>query len=175
MMPGRRASKAILFAALGGAALVAGCASTDEELRRELRAERTEGLTIVSRADVAAQPANSPGRMVMVLWRAVQYRDAKGAIALLAPRPPRESLPAFEKFVAGGGAVIAESRMPAVIDVKQTGERARVIVELLRTRRVSSQVTTEVTGRLTLDLVKTESGWKVRWRGAVPQIVRAVS
>lgn len=175
MMPGLRARKAILLAALSGASLVAGCASTDEELRRELRAERTEGLTIVSRADVAAQPANSPGRMVMVLWRAVQYRDAKGAIALLTPQPPRESLPAFEKFVAGGGAVIAESRMPAVIDVKQTGERALVIVELLRTRRVSSQVTTEVTGRLTLDLVRTESGWRVRWRSALPQIVRAVS
>jgi hypothetical protein len=174
-MLGLRESKAILCAALSGGALLAGCASTDEELRRELRVERTEGLSIVSRADLAAQPPNSPGRTVMVLWRAVQYRDAKGAIALMAPPPPRDSLAAFEKFVGGGGALIAESRTPVVVDVNETGGSARAIVELLHTRRVSNQVTTASTGRLELDLVETESGWKVRWRSALPQLVQAVS
>jgi hypothetical protein len=154
---------------------MASCASTDQELRRELREERTEGLTIVSRADIAAQPPDSPGRAALLLWRAIQFRDAKGTLALLSPQPAGVRRASAEEFIAGGGAVIAQERTPTIIEVDRHGRRAAVEVELKRRRKLANHVTAESAGRLRLAFVRTEWGWKLRWQDAIRQVSRAVS
>lgn len=65
----------------------ASCAATDDELRQELKAERDEELSIVSRQDLARLAPDSPQRAAMAFWRAMQFRDAKAAVALLTRRP----------------------------------------------------------------------------------------
>jgi hypothetical protein len=168
-------SKALVSVTLTAGALLTGCASTDRELRRELIDERNEGLTIVSRAHIAAQPPGSPGRTAMLLWRAVQFRDAKGAVALLTPEPTGHTLASVEEYIAGGGAVIAQERMPEIIDVHRNGRRAVMDVDLQRTRKLANHATTETSGRLRLDFIRTGSGWKLRWREAIRQVPRMAS
>ena len=174
-MPRLATPKALAPIVLTAGALLAGCASTDRELRHELTDERNEGLTIVSRADIAAQPPHSPGRAAMRLWRAVQFRDAKGAVALFAPPPTGDRLASVEEYIAGGGAVIAQERMPRIIEVDRIGRRAVMDVELERTRKLANHVTTETAGRLRLDFIRTESGWKLLWREAIRQVPRMAS
>lgn len=174
-MPRLATSKALVSVTLTAGALLTGCASTDRELRRELTDERNEGLTIVSRADIAAQPPGSPGRTAMLLWRAVQFRDAKGAVSLLTPEPTGDALASVEEYIAGGGAVIAQERTPEIIDVQRNGRRAVMEVDLQRTRKLANHVTTETSGGLKLDFIRTESGWKLRWREAIRQVPRMAS
>ena len=160
---------------LTASALGAGCASTDAELRRELSKERNEALTPVSRADIGAQPAGSPQRAVLLLWRAIQFRDAKSVVPVLEPRPGPRLLSPVEEFVVGGGAVIAQSMTPRILESAGNSARASVVVELVRTESTTDEPSTRTTRPLKLSLVRVGSDWKLRWRAALRQLIAAAT
>jgi hypothetical protein len=152
-----------------------GCASNDKKLHRALLAERVEALTIVTRAELHAQPAGSPQRAALALWRAVQFRDAEGALALVSPQPSKNQLPGFEDFIVDIGANAAGVTKPRIVSATQTGNHATVVVEFVRHKKVGDQIRTTVTGRLSAPLVHTKAGWLVLWRKAASQITGALS
>jgi hypothetical protein len=152
-----------------------GCASDDRELRRELLAERLETQTIITPAEIAAQPPGSPARAVLVLWRAVQYRKPQAALARVSPQPNREQLKGFEDFIVGTGAQAAATTKPRIVDVEESGTSARVLVEFIRHRKVGDRVRATVTGRLEVELVRTGEGWLVLWRKAADALPGAIS
>lgn len=154
----------VLSLALFAAALTgAGCASTDDELRRALKAERDEELSLVSRQDLARFSPGSPERAVMTLWRAIQFRDAKAAVALLVPRPTGPQLPKVESFLAGQAARGAVTSKLVPKRTTRSGDRAVAHVEIVGRKKVGTRVTASVTGQLRFDLIREASGWKVRW------------
>lgn len=157
------------------ALVAAGCASDDGELRRELLAERLETQTIITPAEIAAQPPGSPSRAVLVLWRAVQFRNPQAALARVSPQPTREQLKGFEDFIVGTGAQAAAATKPRIVDVEETGSSARVDVEFIRHRKVGDRVRATVTGQLAVELVRTGEGWLVLWRKAADVLPRAIS
>jgi hypothetical protein len=148
------------------ALLIPACGSTDEELRRSLAAERGQVLHVVSRRDIKRQPAGSPGRAVMELWRAVQFDDAKTAVSLMAPRPTRAERPRVEELVVTFGGVATDSVEPRIVDVNQTGRRARVLVERRK----------QPTGRrmppIQVELVRSGREWRVRADRAFRDLLR---
>ncbi len=152
-----------------------GCASSDEDLDRELLAERLETMTIVTRAELASQPPGSPARAILTLWRAVQFRNPEAALARVSPRPTPDQLKGFEDFIVGTGAQAAATTKPKVLDVKENGARADVLVEFIRHRKIGDQVRARATGRLTVQLVRTGAGWLVLWRKAADQLPSAIS
>jgi hypothetical protein len=83
----------------------ASCAASDDELRQELKAERDEELSLVSKQDLARLAPDSPQRAVMAFWRAIQLRHAKAARALLTRRRTRPQLPKAEPFLVGQAGV----------------------------------------------------------------------
>jgi hypothetical protein len=171
-VPAEMRRRALLLVVL---ALVAqGCASTDAELDRELRAERLETMTIVTRAELARQPPGSSSRAVLMLWRAVQFRNPEDALSHVSPRPTPKQLRDFEDFIVGPGAQVAVVTKPTILDVKQTRGRAEVLVEFIRHRKVGDQVRGRATGRLTVELVRTRAGWLVLWRKAADQLSEAL-
>jgi hypothetical protein len=152
-----------------------GCASNDKKLHRALLAERTESLTIITRAELEAQPAGSPSRAVLSLWRAVQFRDAEGALERVSPKPNTEQLESFEDFIVDVGANAAAVTKPTIVKTTQTGRHATVVVEFVRNKKVGDQIRTRVTGSLSAELVRTRAGWLVLWRKAADQIAGAIS
>lgn len=165
--------RAVIAAVLALAAT--GCASDDRELRRDLLAERLETQTIITREEIAAQKPGSPGRAVLVLWRAVQYRNPQAALARVSPPPNREQLKGFEDFIVGTGAQAAATTKPTIVEVEESGTSARVFVEFIRHRKVGDQVRARVTGRLGVELVRTGEGWLVLWRKAADALPGAIS
>jgi hypothetical protein len=152
-----------------------GCASSDRDLARELQAERTETLTIITRAELDAQPNGSPARAVLSLWRAVQFRNAQGALAQVEPQPTRDQLKPFEEFVVGVGAQTAATAKPVVVNATESGNVAKVTVEFVKYRKVGDEVRTEVTGRLEAELRRISGRWLVLWREAADQIPQALA
>jgi hypothetical protein len=161
----------LLVAALAGA----GCASSDEDLRRELLAERLEHYSILTREEVYGQPAGSPGRTILVLWRAVQFRDAQRALALVSPPPRRDQVAEFEGFIVGAGASTAATTKPVVLEATQDGRRAEVLLEFQHRRKVGDRIKTSATGRLRVLLTRGREGWRVLWRPAADKLLAAVS
>ena len=157
------------------ALLAPGCASTDKKLHRAIRAERMETMTIITRAELGAQPAGSPQRAVLSLWHAVQFRDAETALELVSPQPNTEQLRSFEDFIVDVGANAADVTKPTIVSATQNGTHATVVVEFVRHRKVGDQIRTKVTGRLNAQLVHTKAGWLVLWREAADQIAGAIS
>ena len=49
------------------------------------------------------QPPGSPQRAVLRLWRAVQFRNAETALALVSPQPNPKELRGFEDFIVAAG------------------------------------------------------------------------
>jgi hypothetical protein len=152
-----------------------GCASSDEDLHRELLAERLETMTIVTRAELNSQPAGSPERAILVLWRAVQFRNPEEALAHISPQPDRKELKSFEDFLVGTGAEAAATTKPRIVDVKQSGSHAEVRVEFIRHRKVGDQVRSHVTGELTAELLRGRTGWLLLWRKASDRLPDAIS
>jgi hypothetical protein len=152
-----------------------GCASSDEDLHRELRAERLETMAIVTRAELNSQPPGSPARAVLRLWRSVQFRNPEDALAHVSPQPNRKELRGFEDFIVAPGADAAATSKPQILDVKQSGARARVRVEFIRHKKVGDQVRSLATGQLTVELVHGRTGWLVLWRKAADELPAAIT
>jgi hypothetical protein len=167
----RRRAAILAVLALAGP----GCASSDRDLHRELLAERLETMTIITRAELNSEPPGSPSRAVLRLWRAVQFRNPDDALAHVSPQPTPKELRAFEDFIVAQGAEAASTTKPRILDVKQTGSHAQVLVEFIRRRKVGDQVRSRVTGRLTAELVHGRAGWLVLWRKASDQLPDAIS
>jgi hypothetical protein len=148
------------------ALLIAACGSTDDELRRNLAAERGQVLHVVSRRDIERQPAGSPGRAVMELWRAVQFDDAKTAVSLLAPRPTRAERPRTEELVVTLGGVATDSVEPRIVAVERTGRRARVLVERRKQPAGRRMPPIEV------ELVRSDRRWRVLAEQAFRDVLR---
>jgi hypothetical protein len=165
--------RAALLAVLALAA--PGCATSDEELHRELLAERLETMTIVTRAELHSQPAGSPSRTVLRVWRAVQFRNPQDALAHVSPQPRQDEIKGFEDFIVSTGGDAAATTKPRILDVKQEGRRAQVLVEFVRNRKVGDQVRSRVTGRLTVQLMRSPAGWLVLWRKASDALPNAIS
>jgi hypothetical protein len=151
------------------------CASSDRELHSALLAERLETMTIITRAEVNREPPGSPSRAVLRLWRAVQFRNPVDALAHVSPPPKPKELSNFEGFIVAQGAEAAATTKPRILDVKQSGSHAQVLVEFVRHRKVGDQVRSHVTGRLTAELVHGRTGWLVLWRKASDQLAEAIS
>jgi type IV pilus biogenesis protein CpaD/CtpE len=151
-----------------------GCASNDRKLHRALLNERMETMTIITRAELSAQPAGSPARTVLALWRAVQFRDAEGALARVSPQPKPKQLTTFENFIVGIGAQAAAQIKPTVVSADTLGDRAVVVVNAVRNKKVGDQVRRTVQGRVRVELVRSATGWRVLWQKAAPQVVRLV-
>jgi hypothetical protein len=162
-----------IFAVLALAA--PGCASSDEDLHRELLRERLETMTIVTRAELNREPPGSPSRAVLRLWRAVQFRDPQAALARVSPQPNKKQLKGFEDFIVGTGALAAATTKPRIVDAKEAGSTAAVLVEFVRHRKVGDQVRSRVTGQLEVELVRSPSGWLVLWRKAADELPEAIS
>jgi hypothetical protein len=152
-----------------------GCASSDSELHRDLLAERLQAMTIITRAELTREPAGSPSRAVLRLWRAVQFRNPVDALAHVSPQPTPKELRNFEGFIVAQGAEAAAATKPRILDVKQSGSHAQVLVEFIRHRKVGDQIRSRVTGRLTAELVRGRTGWLVLWRKASDQLAEAIS
>jgi type IV pilus biogenesis protein CpaD/CtpE len=152
-----------------------GCASNDTKLHRALLAERLEAMTIITRAEVEAQPVGSAQRAVLALWRAVQFRDAETALELVSPQPNKDQLRSFEDFIVDIGANAAGVTKPTIVSATQTGDQATVVVEFVRHKKVGDQIRTRVTGRLNAQLVHTRDGWLVLWQKAADEIAGAIS
>lgn len=165
--------RAAILAVLAVAA--PGCASSDEDLHRELLAERMETMTIVTRAELNSEPPGSPSRTILRLWRAVQFRNPDDALAHVSPQPSRKELRSFEDFIVAQGGDAALTTKPRILGVKQSGSRAEVVVEFIRNRRVGDQVRSRVTGQLTAELVRGRTGWLVLWRKAADVLPDAIS
>jgi hypothetical protein len=148
------------------ALLIPACGSTDEELRRSLATERGQVLPVVSRRDVESQPAGSPARAVIKLWRAVQFDDAKTAVSLLAPRPTRVERPRTEELVVTLGGVATDSVEPRIVAVRQTGRRARVLLE----RR--EQPAGRHMPPIEVELVRSGRDWRVLAEQAFRDVLR---
>jgi hypothetical protein len=161
----------LLSVALAGA----GCASGNDDLQGELLAERQEHYNILTRAEVSAQPAGSPGRAILTLWRAVQFRNPEGALARVSPPPTGDQIDDFEGFIVGAGASAASTTKPEVLDVNRVGRRANVLLEFHRKRKVGDRIKTRMTGRLQVGLVRGPTGWLVLWRPAADKLPAAVS
>jgi hypothetical protein len=157
------------------AVVAPGCASNDKELHRALLAERVETMTIITRAELQAQPAGSPSRAVLSLWRAVQFRDAKGALERVSPKPGRDSLKTFEDFIVDVGANAAGVTKPTIVRATETGNHATVVVEFVRHKKVGDQIRTTVTGTLNVELLHTRRGWLVLWQKAADKIAGVIS
>jgi hypothetical protein len=153
----------------------AGCASSDEDLHRELRAERLETMAIVTRAELNREPPGSPARAVLRLWRSVQFRNPEDALAHVSPQPSRKELRGFEDFIVATGADTASTSKPQILSVKQSAGRARVRVEFIRHRKVGDQVRSIPTGQLTVELVRGRTGWLVLWHKAADQLPAAIT
>ena len=132
-------------------------------------------MTIITRAELNHEPPGSPSRAVLRLWRAVQFRNPDDALAHVSPQPSRKELKGFEDFIVATGAEAAATTKPRIVDVKQSGSRAQVVVEFIRHRKVGDQVRSRVTGRLTAELVHGRTGWLVLWRKASDQLPDAIS
>jgi hypothetical protein len=171
--PAEMKQRAALLAVLALAA--PGCATTDEDLHRELLAERLETLTIVTRAELARQPEGSPSRTILALWRAVQYRNPQAALARVAPQPTPEQLKRFESSIVATGAQAASTTKPRILDSKVSGKRATVLIEFIRHRKIGDQVRSVVAGRLPVKLVHTKAGWLVLWRKAADDLPEAMT
>jgi hypothetical protein len=152
-----------------------GCASNDKELHRQLVAERLEPLKIVTRAEIDAQPPGSPARTVLVLWRAVQFRDGEGAIRHISPQPNPQQRASFEDFIAGPGAQVAGPTKPRLLSTSVHGRRAEVLVDLVSYKKVGDKVRPIVVGRLRAQLARSGSGWVVLWRESFDAIAKALS
>ena len=153
----------------------AGCASSDEELHRELLAERLETMAIITPAELNREPPGSPARAVLRLWRSVQFRNPEDALAHVSPQPTRKELRAFEDFVVTTGANTASTSKPTILSVKQSAGRARVRVEFIRHKKVGDQVRSIPTGQLTVELVRGRTGWLVLWHKAADQLPAAIT
>lgn len=160
---------------LSGALAGVGCASSNDDLQGELLAERQEHYNILTPDEVNGQPAGSPGRAILTLWRAVQFRNPGGALARVSPPPTNDQIDDFEGFIVGAGASAASTTKPAVIDVNQVGSRANVLLEFHRKRKVGDRIKTLMTGRLQVGLVRGPTGWLVLWRPAADKLPAAVS
>jgi hypothetical protein len=158
--------RSLLVGAAFAALLMPACGSTDEELRRSLAAERGQVLQVVSRRDVKSQPPGSPGRAVMKLWRAVQFDDAKTAVSLMAPRPSHAERPLKEELVITFGGVVTDSVKPRIVDVEESGQRARVVLERRR------EPAAERLSRIQLQLVRTHRDWRVLVERAFDDLLR---
>jgi hypothetical protein len=174
-VPAEMRRRAVILASLALALAVAGCTSTDKDLNRELLAERLETMTIVTPAELAAEPPGSPSRAVLTLWRAVQFRNPEGALEHVSPAPTPGQLKGFEDFIVVTGAQTAATTKPRILDVKENGAHAEVQVEFIRHQKVGDQVRSRSTGRLTVELVRTRGRWLVLWRRAADQIPAAIS
>ena len=102
----------------------------------------------------------------MELWRAVQFDDAKTAVSLMAPRPTRLQRPRTEDLVVTFGGVATDSIEPRIVDVIQTGSRARVVVE--RTKQPDG----DRMSRIELELVRTGRDWRVLAERAFGDLLR---
>jgi hypothetical protein len=165
-----RRSVLLLAMALAGILPCISCATTDTELKRELAAERNEELSIVSRGDLDAHPADSPQRTILTLWRAIQFRDAQGAIALFTPPPTKSQRSGVESFLVGSAAVTAATSTPRFVNVDRTRSRATVVVQSVERKKVGSGVTTSVEPPLRFALARRPSGWKIRWLRLVSRL-----
>jgi hypothetical protein len=151
-----------------------GCATSDKELHRELLAERLETMTIVTRADLAEQPKGSPARTVLLLWRAVQFRNPEDALPRVSPQPTKRQLQGLYAFIVGDGAQAASTIKPRIVGAKRLADRASVTIELIRHKKVGDQVRSAVAGRLDVPLERTDTGWVVLWRQVVDDLLAAM-
>ena len=74
-----------------------------------------ESMTIVTRAELQREPAGSPARAILRLWRSVQFRDPDDALAQCHPRPTPKELTAFEDFIVGAGGDAACTSKPRIL------------------------------------------------------------
>jgi hypothetical protein len=161
---GRAARRAVplLCMALVSALLAVGCGDTDRDLAGTLAAKRDRALQTLSPEDVAQQPAGSPQRAIVELWRSLQYRDPRAALALVAPRPPRRLRLAVEDFIAASGAQATANARPKILSTRRSGNRAIVWLEVIRNEALGAQGLRRVRHRALAELVKSRSGWRVR-------------
>jgi hypothetical protein len=164
-------ARAVLLAMLALGA--PGCAMSDEDLHRELLAERTETLLIVTPAELKDQPPGSPGRTLLRLWRAVQFRNPPDVLSRLSPSPSPTQAATIASFILAGAAK-APMLKPRILESQTSGDRASVLVEFVRGRKVGDQLDPFVTGRLPVELRHTKSGWLVLWRKAVKGLPEAI-
>jgi hypothetical protein len=163
----------LILPAVLGLLLAGGCASTEADLRRELAAERDEGLNIVSREEVARWPPASPQRAIFRGWRALQFHDAATALSLIDPQPSPSTRPETEETIVGFAAAAVATK-PRIVKVTRDGRRARALIELVGKQRHGDQTVQRVRSRLEVQLVRVASDWRVRV-AATRQLNRADS
>ena len=72
--------RGLLFACVVAALVTSGCGKGELAAKRGLPAN----TVLVTQKDIAKYPPNSPQRTLLSWWRAMQYTDGRGYLALLA-------------------------------------------------------------------------------------------
>lgn len=160
-----------LVALLLGAA---GCASSDEDLRADMRAQRNQALYPLSPADLARHPSGSPQRTLLEAWRALQFRDVTTTISLLTPKPPRRTVRIVEDYLLGPGAELTATAQPLIRGARVRGDRAEVTVQVERRVEESNRVVSRLGPAIELSLERRAGEWMLPYRKLVPQLRAAL-
>jgi hypothetical protein len=155
------------------ASSIVGCASSDQDLQRELSAERNQAVNVVAPEEVGAQPAGSPERAVMELWRAVQFSDAGRALDLIAP-PRNEPVSRLAERYLIGTAALTASAKPDRVRAAIRGSRATALIRVRQRQLQGDRVTSPSIGTFRLELVRMRGDWRVRFTPEVTGLLGAL-
>jgi hypothetical protein len=113
--------------ALVAAAGIAGCG----DLGSAGVTERVDAPQLLSSKDLARYPENSPARVVLEWWRALQFQALDQASGYYARAAAVKSSTLKRQLTLPAGVLNLDAR-PAVADVARRGNRATVFVVLTR-------------------------------------------
>jgi hypothetical protein len=142
---------------LGLALLLGGCSGlgSDDEVP-----ERVKGPSLLSKADVQAQPAGSPQRTLFEWWRALQFDDAPAAAQYYAS-DVRLTTDKLDKILSLGAPTLGLTGRPRVVETDTNGDVATVRVLLEDDEpQANGRIDKNQTARA-FDLVREAGAWKM--------------
>ena len=147
-----------MFAGFVAAFVTIGCGKGELAPKRGLPAN----TVLVTQTDIARYPANSPQRTLMSWWRAMQYTDGRGYLALLATplrnarqadRVYRLQLPIIARQV--------DDAFPHITRVSIRGANATVYTELEFRQLVGADKYATTRVAQAFSMVRESGNWRI--------------
>ena len=148
--------KLLLWVALGGAIVLAGCGSLGTGEERD----RVEQPLLVSTADVERYPQGSPERTFLEWWRALQFGSGSQAVRYYASDVD-VSQRELQRAADVGVELIGLRARPKVLDVLGDDGRATVYVLFTRAQLNPNGRADKVRTPRAFDLVREDGSWKL--------------
>jgi hypothetical protein len=160
-------SATLLVATLATAAALVGCGSLDPPRGR------VEQPQLLTERDIERYPENSPGRVVLEWWRALQFDNASLAARYYARRL-HVTPQSLERKLAVGPDVLGLKARFRVVDVIQQGRTATVLVLLTRALRHPNGRTDKVRSPHSFNVVEQGGKWRLSDNRYIDEMVRNV-